>query len=68
MTEGRINIQGMSCQHCVGAVKKALESVGGLRDVQVDLEKGNASFTRPDDVSLEHVTRAVEEAGYRVVG
>ncbi len=68
MTEERIKIQGMSCQHCVGAVKKALDSVGDLRDVLVDLEKGDASFTRPEDVSLERVKRAVEQAGYRVVG
>jgi copper chaperone CopZ len=68
MTTDRLKIQGMSCQHCVGAVKKALDLVGGLRDVRVDLEKGEASFARPEDVSLEKVKRAVEEAGYRVVG
>ena len=64
----QIKIQGMSCQHCVASVKKALESVKGLADIRVDLDGGQATFTRSEAVSLEHVRRAVEDAGYRVMG
>ncbi len=36
----KIKVQGMSCQHCVMAVTKALGGIDGIRDVKVDLEKG----------------------------
>ena len=35
-----IKISGMSCQHCVMAVTKALGGIDGIKDVQVDLQKG----------------------------
>jgi copper chaperone CopZ len=63
-----IKIEGMSCQHCVAAVKKALESMKGLTEVRVELDPGQASFSRSDTVSLDQVKRTVEDAGYRVVG
>ena len=40
-----LKIKGMSCQHCVGAVKKALEQFPGLSQVSVNLEAGQATFT-----------------------
>ncbi len=39
-----IKIKGMSCQHCVKAVTKALSEIAGIKDVTVDLERGEASF------------------------
>ena len=40
-----IKIKGMSCQHCVMAVTKALGSIEDIKDVRVDLQKGEATFT-----------------------
>ena len=62
----KVKIQGMSCQHCVMAVTKALSKIGGLRDVKVDLGKGEASFENSDQVSREKITQAIEEAGFKV--
>lgn len=39
-----VKIKGMSCQHCVGSVKDALEKLDGVENVVVDLDKGEASF------------------------
>jgi|YNPNPStandDraft_1061719.scaffolds.fasta_scaffold26512_2 copper ion binding protein len=64
--EKRIRISGMSCQHCVAAVRKALEGLKGLSRVQVDLEKGEARFDLGEGGSMDQVRRAVEEAGYQV--
>lgn len=68
MGEERIKVEGMSCQHCVSAVKKALESLQGVEAVQVDLEKGEVRFVRSEGVSLDQVRAAVEGAGYRMAG
>ena len=40
----KIKVSGMSCQHCVGAVRKALEEIEGLTEVRVDIDAGEASF------------------------
>ncbi len=61
----KIKVQGMSCQHCVMAVTKALNQIGGLKDVKVDLGKGEASFENTGQVSPEKISRAIEEAGFK---
>lgn len=57
-----INVTGMSCQHCVGAVTRALESVPGVTAVEVDLEKGLARVQGEADPAA--LVRAITEAGY----
>lgn len=62
-----IKIGGMSCQHCVRAVAKALGSIEGITDVQVDLEKGEASFREkiPQDSAV--IKEVIKRAGYEVL-
>jgi len=62
----KVKIQGMSCQHCVMAVTKALNKIEGLKDVKVDLEKGEASFENSGQVPSTKIHRAIEDAGFKV--
>lgn len=61
----KILIEGMSCQHCVGHVKEALEGLDKVTSVEVSLENNWAivETTNNDDELKE----AVEEEGYDVV-
>jgi copper chaperone len=61
-----VKIKGMSCQHCVNATFKALDGIEGVSNVQVDLDKGEASFD--GDVSSEQVKEAIAKIGFEVVG
>ncbi len=61
-----IKIKGMSCNHCVMAVTKALSGIEGLKDVKVDLAKGEADFRNDNSVDLKVIKSAVEKAGYEV--
>lgn len=65
----RINIEGMTCGHCVKAVEKALAAVPGVSAVkEVSLERAEAVLEgRPDP---QAVVAAIEEEGYqaRVAG
>ena len=61
-----IKIEGMSCTHCANAVREALSELKGIRDVNVDLGTGRASFAHDDDVDMDAVRNAIEKAGYRV--
>lgn len=57
-------IEGMSCQHCVKAVKTAIESVSGVQSVTVDLESGIAKVEH-DSTSIPAMISAVEDEEYR---
>ena len=57
----------MSCQHCVMAVIKALAALDGVKDVNVDLKSGVATYEEVKAVALEVVAAAVKKAGYEVV-
>ncbi len=59
-----IKIQGMKCQHCAGAAKKALEGLGATA-VTIDLVKGEARFEGALD--SDAVRRAIAAQGFAVV-
>ncbi|WP_196590364.1 heavy-metal-associated domain-containing protein [Pectinatus frisingensis] len=62
-----IMIEGMSCSHCTNAVTKALQSVNGVDDVKVSLEKKNAVVTADNNISVDILKNAVINAGYDVI-
>jgi copper chaperone len=61
-----VRIKGMTCQHCVMAVTKALKEIEGIQDLIVDLEKGEARFNEAKPVSPEMVKERIKKAGYEV--
>jgi copper chaperone CopZ len=64
----RIQIAGMSCQHCVMAVTKALSAVDGIKDIRVDLKTGIATYDEVKPVDESVVATAIRKAGYNLVG
>lgn len=63
-----ITIKGMSCQHCVMAVTKALNSLDGIQNVRVDLKSGIATYEEVKPVDEAAINAAIKKAGYEVVG
>jgi copper chaperone len=63
-----IKIKGMSCQHCVMAATKALSSLDGIKNVQVDLKTGQATYEEIKPVDASVIAAAIKKAGYEVVG
>ncbi len=62
-----IKVKGMSCQHCVMSVTKALGQLEGIKNVQVDLAKGEVRFDNLKEIALSRVEKAISDAGYEVV-
>ena len=61
-----LKVDGMTCGHCVQAVRKAIEGVTGVRSAAVDLEAGAASVrVVPGWVDRGKIEEAVARAGYR---
>jgi copper chaperone len=62
-----LKVKGMSCQHCVMSVTKALNELDGIKNVQVDLAKGEVRFDNMKEVASHRIEKAVQDAGYEVV-
>ncbi len=62
-----IKVKGMSCQHCVMSVTKALNQLEGIKNVQVDLAKGEVRFDNMKEVASNRIEKAIQDAGYEVV-
>jgi len=62
-----IKVKGMTCQHCVMSVKKALGKLEGIQSVDVDLQQAEVRFDNTKGVASDLVKKAIEEAGYEVV-
>lgn len=60
-----VKIKGMSCQHCVGSVQKALEAIPGIDNVIVDLEQGSAKYD--GSVSKEVIENTIRNIGFEVI-
>ncbi|PLS77093.1 MAG: copper-binding protein [Chloroflexi bacterium] len=54
----------MSCQHCVNAITKEVQSVQGVQNVKVDLGTKRVSVQASDNVSTDTIVQAINEAGY----
>jgi len=62
-----IRIEGMSCHHCVKAVRDALLGLGGVAKADVSLEAKSASVEYDEGkVTPDDMKKAIEEEGYEV--
>lgn len=59
-----INIEGMSCNHCVAHVKEALEGIKGVNTLDVSLEGKNAIVET--EVDNDVLINVIKEEGYEV--
>jgi len=67
MDNAKFNVQGMSCQGCVGSVTRVLKAVPGVSDVNVTLQPGSASVVYdPARTNVDALKAAVQNAGYGV--
>jgi len=57
-------VTGMTCGHCVAAVRAEIAALDGVENVEVTLETGEVVVHSASPPSREAVAAAVEEAGY----
>jgi copper ion binding protein len=60
-----LEVQGMTCGHCVKRVTKVISGFEGTSEVEVDLQKREATFTcDTQNTNLESVVKAINDFGY----
>ena len=68
MTHQDIQVEGMTCDHCVETVTKAVHSLDGIRQVSVDLGKKQVSVDFDESRSnLDVIASKIIEVGFEVV-
>lgn len=61
-----IPVEGMSCVSCAARVKRALKRIDGVEQVEVSLERREATVRfRPDRVSPDRLKAASDALGYK---
>ena len=63
MHQQTLTIEGMHCDHCVEAVREALEAVRDLEVRQVDVGTAEVAYDS-DSVSLDQLATVLDDAGY----
>ncbi|RKS85883.1 Cu+-exporting ATPase [Orbus hercynius] len=67
MAEYQFMVEGMSCASCVGRVEKALNKVDGVTVVSVNLATERATVQTAQEMNIDNLFQAVEEAGYHAI-
>ncbi|AXI00299.1 heavy-metal-associated domain-containing protein [Sporosarcina sp. PTS2304] len=67
MKEMTINVQGMTCNHCVQAVEGALTELTGVERALVDLAANNVAVQFDESaVTVSQLQEAIEDQGFDV--
>ncbi|MFP4546844.1 MAG: heavy-metal-associated domain-containing protein [Fidelibacterota bacterium] len=67
MSTQKIKVEGMTCNHCVMRVEKALKDVNEVNDVRINLNTGEVTVDHDADKDiLPALEKAVDNAGYSV--
>ncbi|KAB1436567.1 copper chaperone CopZ [Candidatus Galacturonibacter soehngenii] len=68
MEKSIINVEGMSCEHCVKAIKNAVGALSGVADVSVDLGAKTVAVEYDSSKStLEQIKLEIEDQGYDII-
>ncbi|HOJ22324.1 MAG TPA: heavy-metal-associated domain-containing protein [Armatimonadota bacterium] len=69
MRTSTFHVEGMTCEGCASAIRRAITAPGGVERVDVDLDAKRVTVVYdPGKVSEEEIRERIEDAGYDVVG
>ena len=64
----KFKVKGMTCNHCVMRVEKALKDIDEVEDVKIDLNTGDVTIQHTAGKGIKPaLEKAVDNAGYSVV-
>lgn len=63
-----LNVNGMSCGHCVKAVETSVGALAGVQEVKVDLAEAKVAIAYDEaTVTVDQIKEAIDDQGYDVV-
>ena len=68
MANQTLNVEGMTCDHCVQTIKEAVSNLAGISRVEVDLENKQVAVEYDKAlVKLDSITDKIVEIGFEVI-
>ena len=68
MANQTLNVEGMTCDHCVQTIKGAVNNLVGISRVEVDLENKQVAVEYDKAlVELDSITDKIVEIGFEVI-
>lgn len=66
MDQFMVQVDGLGCPFCAYGLEKKFKEFKGIKDVKIDIETGDFSFSYPAEkaLTLADVQKQVEKAGY----
>ena len=62
-----INVDGITCEHCVDTIKEAVEILDGVFSVDVDIKKKQVVMEFDEKIAkAEDLIDKIEEVGFKV--
>ena len=62
-----LNVDGITCEHCVDTIKEAVEILDGVFSVDVDIEKKQVVLLFDEKIAkAEDLIDKIEEVGFKV--
>ena len=68
MNNTTLNVQGMSCGHCVNAIEVSVGQLTGVNSVKVKLDVARVDVSLDESqVSIEQIKETIDDQGYDVI-
>lgn len=62
----KLNVEGMSCNHCVESVMNSLSKVNSISNLSVSLENNTVEFDSDENFDVQMIKNIIEEIGFDV--
>lgn len=67
MKQITLEVQGMSCAHCVNSIENSVGNLNGVKSVKVNLDTSKVDVEFDSGIiSLEEIKNEIEEQGYDI--
>ena len=67
MKKKLIKVEGMTCQHCVQIITKALKNISGLNSIDISLDNKEVNVCFDDnEIKLKEITKQIVEVGFEL--
>ncbi|OLO26465.1 heavy metal transport/detoxification protein [Alkalihalophilus pseudofirmus] len=67
MQQITLNVQGMSCGHCVNSIEGNVGKLNGVESVKVHLKTGKVDVSfDPNALSVKDIENEIEDQGYDI--
>ena len=61
-----LQVEGMTCGHCVKSVENSVGAFNGVERVLVELNNGTVAVEYNNDIDVKKIADTIEDQGYTV--